>query len=121
MDILRNLQGEGQDDETQAISIRLALDEIEQRIKRVRGTDKDRSEFSTGVERELNTIKDGIIAEAVKLAEHVSARAAKRARLTSSCSETFRRIQRSQSEDKGSCERKPCSGAKYCRSNSLHR
>jgi hypothetical protein len=55
MDILRNLQGEGQDDETQAISIQLAFEEIEQRIKRVRGTDKDRSEFSTGIERELNT------------------------------------------------------------------
>jgi hypothetical protein len=79
MDILRNLQGEGQNDETQAISIQLALEKIEQRIKMERGTDKDRPEFSTGVERELNTIKDGIIAEAVKLAERVSARAAKRA------------------------------------------
>jgi hypothetical protein len=79
MDILRNLQGEGQDNETQAISIQLALEEIEQRIKRVRGTDKDRSEFSTGIERELNTIKNGIIAEAVKLAERVSARGAERA------------------------------------------
>jgi hypothetical protein len=78
MDIVRNLQRVGQDDETQAISIQLALEEIEQRIEDVRGTGDDRSGLSIGVERELNTIKDGIIAVAVELAERFNARAAER-------------------------------------------
>jgi hypothetical protein len=74
MDILRNLQTEGQDDETQAISFQLALEEIEQRIEEVQGTGNDHL-----VERELKSIKDVVIAGAVELAERVGACAAKRA------------------------------------------